>query len=119
MFSRTGIISFDKGVDEEGVLDTALEAGADDIINNADGSIDVHTTFENFGVVKDALDAAGHEAVNAEVTMLADNEVDLDLEGAQQIMRLVEQLEELDDVQNVYANAGIPDEVMAQLNEAS
>jgi len=119
MFNRTGIISYENGVDEEALMEVALAAGADDIVNNDDGSIDVHTSMESFGEVKDALDAAGLESVNAEITMLADNDVDVDLTGAEKVMRLVEQLEDLDDVQNVYSNAGMSDDVMAQLNEAS
>lgn len=119
LFNRTGIISYDSGVNEEKLLETALECGAEDIVNNSDGSIDVHTSFENFGQVKDALDEAGLESANAEVTMLATTEVDMDLEGAEKLMQLVEQLEDLDDVQNVYSNVTLSDEVMQQLNEAS
>lgn len=119
LFNRTGVISYDQGVDEEKLLEAALEAGADDVINNDDGSIDVHTSFENFGEVKDSLDGAGLKSSNAEVTMLASTEVDLDLEGAEKLLRLVEQLEDLDDVQNVYSNAKISAEVMQQLQEAS
>ena len=119
LFTKTGIISYPAGVDEETLMEAALEAGADDIINNDDGSVDVHTSFESFGQVKDAIDASGLESVNAEVTMLASTEVDLDLDGAEKLLRLVEQLEDLDDVQNVYSNASIADDVMEQLSEAS
>jgi len=79
----------------------------------------VHTGFEHFGQVKDALDAAGLSAASAEVTMLASTEADLSFEDAEKLMRLVEALEDLDDVQNVYSNANFSDEVMQQLNEAS
>lgn len=119
LFSKTGVISYEPGVNEETLMDAALEAGADDIVNNDDGSIDVHTSFESFGQVKDAVDAAGLKSANAEVTMLASTEVDLDLDSAETLMRLVEQLEDLDDVQNVYSNASISAEVMSQLSEAS
>ena len=119
LFNRTGVISYPGGVDEEKLMEAALEAGAGDIINNDDGSVDVHTAFENFGQVKDALDNAGLESINAEVTMLASTVVDLGYEDAQVLMRLVEQLEDLDDVQNVYSNANFSDAVMQQLNEAS
>jgi YebC/PmpR family DNA-binding regulatory protein len=119
LFDHTGVISYAKGVDEEKLLEIALEAGARDIINNEDGSVDVHTAFENFGAVKDALDNAGLQAGSAEVTMLASTGVDLDVEGAEQLMRLVEQLEDLDDVQNVYSNAHFSDAVMQLLNEAT
>ncbi len=119
LFNRTGVISFEKGVDEEVLMDVALEAGAEDIINNQDGSIDIHTSFENFGAVKDAIDAAGLSSVNAEVTMLASTEVDLDAENAEKLMNVVDSLDDLDDVQNVYSNANISDEVMAQLDTDS
>jgi len=119
LFDKTGIISYPAGVNEETLMEAALEAGADDIINNDDGSFDVHTSFESFGQVKDAIDASGLESVNAEVTMLASTEVDLDLDGAEKLLRLVEQLEDLDDVQNVYSNANINDDVMEKLSGAS
>lgn len=115
LFNRTGVISYGAGVDEEKLLEVALEAGADDLESNADGSVQVHTSFESFGKVRDALDAAGFEAAEAEVTMLASNEVELDAEGAEKLLKLVEALEDLDDVQNVYSNASISDEVMEQL----
>ena len=115
MFERTGLISFQAGSDEEKILDIALEAGAHDVVTNDDGTIDVMTTLESFGTVKDALTEAGLESVNAEVTMLASNETDLDLDGAQSLLKLVDHLEDLDDVQNVYTNANISDEVMNQL----
>jgi YebC/PmpR family DNA-binding regulatory protein len=116
LFNKTGVISYPKGVDEEALMDVALDAGAEDILNNSDGSIDIHTSFENFGAVKDALDAAGLTSVNAEVTMLASTEVDLDAENAEKLMNVVDNLEDLDDVQNVYSNANISDEVLAQLD---
>jgi len=116
LFNKTGVISYSQGVNEAALMEAALDAGAEDIINNSDGSIDVHTSFENFGTVKDALDAAGLSASNAEVTMLASTEVDLDAENAEKLMNVVDSLEDLDDVQNVYSNANISDEVLAQLD---
>ncbi len=115
LFQRTGIISFPRGSDEERIMEAALEAGADDVVSNDDGSIDVLTTLESFGAVKDALAGEGLEPAAAEVTMLAANEIELDLEGAQGLLKLVEHLEDLDDVQNVYTNANLSDEVMGQL----
>lgn len=117
LFTKTGVISYPAGLDEDSLLDSALEAGADDVINNDDGSLEVHTTFENFGNVKDALDGAGFVAENAEVTMLASNEVDLDVDNAEKLLRVVDALEDLDDVQNVYSNASISAEVMEQMQE--
>jgi YebC/PmpR family DNA-binding regulatory protein len=115
LFSKQGQISFEPGADEEQIMDAALEAGADDVVSHDDGSIDVITTMESFGTVKDALDAAGLEAINAEVTMVASTTAELDASGAEKILRLVDALEDLDDVQNVYSNADISPEVFAQL----
>ncbi len=115
LFNKTGVISYAPNVSEETLMDAALDAGAEDIINNTDGTIDVYTSFESFGSVKDALDAAGLSSVNAEVTMLASNEVNLDLGNAEKLMNFINNLEDLDDVQNVYSNANISDEVLGQL----
>ena len=115
MFERTGIISFPAGSDEDRILECALEAGAHDVVTSEDGSIDVMTTLETFGAVKDALTGQQLKFANAEMTMLAANEIDLDLEGAQSLLKLVEHLEDLDDVQNVYTNGNISEEVMNQL----
>jgi YebC/PmpR family DNA-binding regulatory protein len=115
MFERTGIISFPRGGNEEKILEVAIEAGAHDVANCDDGSIEVMTTLESFGAVKDALDQAGLRPVRAEMTMLAVNEVEADFETAETLLKLVEHLEDLDDVQNVYTNANISDEVMNRL----
>jgi YebC/PmpR family DNA-binding regulatory protein len=115
LFSRVGQISFAPGIDEERVLEVALEAGAEDIETNDDGSVDVTTAWEEFGAVRAALEAAGLEPEGGEVTMIASTTVTLDADGAGSIMGLVDALEDLDDVQNVYTNADIPDEVLATL----
>ncbi len=115
LFEKTGVINFAPGCDEERIMDAALEAGAHDVVNNEDGSIDVLTTLETFGAVQDGLKAGGLEPERAEMTMLASTEVDLDLEGAQSLLKLVEHLEDLDDVQNVYSNANISEEIASQL----
>lgn len=115
MFNQKGIISLAPGLDEDSVMEVALEAGAEDIVTNDDGSIDVFTTPDDYAVVKDALDAAGFEAQSAEVTMHPDNTVSLDLDDAQKAIAMIDAFEELDDVQQVYSNADFSDEVMAQL----
>ncbi|SDU13487.1 YebC/PmpR family DNA-binding transcriptional regulator [Halopseudomonas salegens] len=115
LFNRRGQLSFPAGVDEEQVLEVALEAGAEDVVTNDDDSIDVYTAFETFGAVKDALDAAGLTAEHAEVSMLADIQVPVDLDTAEKLIRLVDMLEDLDDVQNVYTNADFSDEIIDQL----
>ncbi len=116
MFSKIGIISYTGSVDEDALMEAALDAGADDVISNDDGSMDVMTTPEKYLEVKDALVAAGFEPDNAEVTMQATTMTDLDAEGAEKMMRLIERLEDLDDVQNVYSNADMSDEIMAGLD---
>ncbi|MBW3163289.1 YebC/PmpR family DNA-binding transcriptional regulator [Ferrimonas balearica] len=116
LFTKQGVISYEPGTDEEAVMDAALEAGAEDVETSDDGAIDVYTTPEAFGSVKDALDAAGLTAVNAEVTMVPSTKAELDLDTAQKFLRLIDVLEDHDDVQEVYHNADISDEVMAQLD---
>ena len=115
LFSRKGQISFGPGADEEQIIDVALEVGAEDVESNDDGSVDVITAWEDFMSVKDALVAAGLEPEGGEVTMIAATTVPLNKGSAETILGLVDALEDLDDVQNVYSNADIPDEVYAQL----
>ncbi|HTF83378.1 MAG TPA: YebC/PmpR family DNA-binding transcriptional regulator [Cellvibrio sp.] len=116
LFSRKGQISFEPGIDEDKLMEAALEAGADDVITNDDGSYDVMTSFEDYLNVKDALLAAGFKPANADIAMIPSVTVPLDKEGAEKILGLIDMLEDLDDVQNVYTNADIPDDVMEQLN---
>lgn len=115
LFEKTGLITFSTESSEERILELALESGAHDVLNNEDGSIDVLTTLENFGIVQDGLKAGGLEAVRVEVTMLASTEVVLGLNDAQILLQLLEHLEDLEDVQNVYSNANISEGVAAQL----
>ena len=115
LFEKTGLITFPTKSNEERIIELALESGAHDVLNNEDGSIDVLTTLENFGIVQDGLKAGGLEAVRVEVTMLASTEVDLGLNDARILLQLFEHLEDLEDVQNVYSNANISEEVAAQL----
>ena len=115
LFTRQGEISFEPGIDEEVLMDSALDLGADDVVGHDDGSADVITSFEAFGTVLDALKGAGFEPANAEVTMSAETLTTLDLETAEKVLRLIDALEDLDDVQNVYSNAEIPDDVLEQL----
>ncbi len=115
LFTRTGIITFPPGVDEEQMLDTALEAGAEDVVTNDDSSVEVHTTFESYLSVKEALLAAGFQPDSSDVTMVASTHTPLDRDGAEKILRLIDALEDLDDVQSVYTNADIPDEIIEQL----
>ena len=114
LFAQTGIISFASHVSEEEIMEHALDAGAHDIVVTAD-SIDVMTTLENFGVVQDTLKDAGIESISAEMTMLASNEIDLNLSDAEKLLKLIEHLEDLDDVQNVFSNAKLSADIIAKL----
>jgi transcriptional/translational regulatory protein YebC/TACO1 len=116
MFNKVGIISYAPSVDEDALMEAALEAGAEDVVSYDDGAVDVMTTPEHYLAVKDALIAAGFEPDNAEVTMQAATMAELDAEGAEKMMRLIDRLEDLDDVQNVYSNADISDEIMEGLD---
>jgi len=115
LFTKQGILSYPAGSDEEQIMDAALEAGAEDVVTNDDGSIDVTTAWEEFVKVKDAMVAASLEPEHAEVTMTASTSVDLEVDDAQKVMRLIDVLEDLDDVQNVYTNADFSEEVMQAL----
>lgn len=116
LFTRVGQISFPVGADEERIVEAAIEAGAEDVIANEDLSIDVVTAWENLSTVRDALVDTGLAFENAEVIQRAAISVAVDLENAEPIVALVDSLEELDDVQNVYSNADIPAAVLAQLS---
>lgn len=112
MFQRTGVLSYADDVDEDGLMDAALEAGADDVVSNEDGSTDVLTTRENFSDIKDALVAAGFAPAHAEVTMRPDNLTEVDVSTARTVMKMIDMLEDLDDVQEVYSNADFPAEAL-------
>jgi transcriptional/translational regulatory protein YebC/TACO1 len=95
-------------------LEQALDAGAHDMLVKDDG-IEVITTLEAFGKVQDALKKKGLNFESAEMTMLASTEVELLVDNAEKLLKLVEHLEDLDDVQNVYSNASISEEVASHL----
>jgi len=115
LFTQMGIISFPLNIDEEKIMEIALDAGAEDVITNDDGSIDVITTPELFGDVKDALSSASLKWDSAEVTMKASTTVSLGVKDASTLLKLLEMLDDLDDTQNVYSNAEISDDVFTQL----
>ena len=116
LFSRIGQMDFSSDCDEDSLLDAALEAGAQDIETRDDGSFSVITSFEDFLEVKDELNRAGFIPQSADVTMLASIKVTIDLEGAQKLGNLIDALEDLDDVQNVYTNADMPAAIYEQLD---
>jgi YebC/PmpR family DNA-binding regulatory protein len=116
LFTKNGVLSYAPGTDEDRLMEVALEAGAEDVVGNDDGSIDVITAPDDFVSVKEAMREAGLAPEHAEITMRPSNSVDLELEDAEKVTKLVDRLEDLDDVQNVYTNADFSDEVMAQLS---
>jgi len=115
LFTKQGMMTYPSGSDEDTIMEAALEAGAEDINSNDDGSIEVTTAWEELTVVKEAMIAAGHEPETADVIQQAATSVDLELEDAEKVMRLIDMLEDLDDVQSVHTNADFSEEVMAQL----
>lgn len=117
LFSRKGQISIAPGAEEDKVIEAALEAGAEDVISHDDGSFEVITPWEEFSVVRDALAGAGFEP-DGEVTMLPSTTVEMDtVEAAEKMLALIDMLEDLDDVQNVYTNADFPAAIMEQLGD--
>ncbi|HEC83889.1 MAG: YebC/PmpR family DNA-binding transcriptional regulator [Candidatus Parabeggiatoa sp. nov. 1] len=115
LFENVGLLSFPAGSDEDQIMEIALEAGAQDVVRNEDDSIDVLTAPNDFYPVKEAMEKAKLMPTQAEVTMHASTNTALNLDDAQKMLRLLDILEDLDDVQQVYSNADITDEIMAQL----
>jgi YebC/PmpR family DNA-binding regulatory protein len=113
LFEKKGLISFERsGVDEDALMEAALEAGADDVLESGD-AIDVSTGVGDFESVKQGLEAAGFAVSAAEITMEPSTTVELSGNDAEQMLRLADALEDLDDIQNFYANFDISDEEMA------
>ena len=106
-FKHCGQIIFAPGVSEDQVMEIALDAGAEDVITDADGAIEVLTAPSDFEAVKNALEAAGLKPEVAEVTMRAENTIELTGEDAERMQKLLDVLEDLDDVQDVYHNADL------------
>jgi YebC/PmpR family DNA-binding regulatory protein len=106
-FKHCGQFVFAPGTDEDKVMEVALEAGAEDVITDEDGAIEVLTAYTDFEKVKLALDAAGLKPEVAEVTMRAENTIELDGEDAEKMQKLLDVLEDLDDVQEVFHNAAL------------
>ncbi|MGZ5083675.1 MAG: YebC/PmpR family DNA-binding transcriptional regulator, partial [Usitatibacter sp.] len=107
LFKHCGQLLYAPGTSEEKLMDAALEAGAEDVISHDDGSIEVITTPHDFGAVKAALEKAGFKAELAEVTMKPANETEMTGEDAARMQKLLDALEALDDVQDVYTTAAL------------
>ncbi len=114
-FDERGVIGFPPDSDEEHIMEVALEAGAEDVISNEDGSIEVLTAPADFESVKQAMLAADLMPANAETPLRAQSSAALEGEDAHKALKLLDLLEELDDTQNVYSNAEFSDDVLAEL----
>lgn len=115
LFNRLGMLTYPAGSDEDAIMEAALEAGAEDVAANDDGSIEVLTGFEDFMAVKDAMEAAGLQPEHAEIIEKPTTDTVVSEEDAEKIMRLIDMLEDLDDVQEVHTNADFTEDVLAKL----
>ncbi len=107
LFNRRGQLTYPPGCDEDRIIEIALEVGAEDVVSNDDGSVDVLSGWQDFAAVKAAMTAAGLTPEHAEVAMIPLTTVAPDAESAVAVITLIDQLEDLDDVQNVYTNADL------------
>ena len=110
MFSSVGVLLYSPEHDEDTIMEAALEAGADDVIVDEDGSIEVLTAADEYVSVKQAMIDAGFEPDESDLTMRASTNTDVDIDDAAKVLRLVDMLESSDDVQEVYFNVEIPEE---------
>ena len=110
MFTSVGVLLYSPEHDEDTIMEAALDAGAEDVIVDEDGSIEVLTSAEDYVTVKQAMTDAGLEPEDSELTMRSSTNTELDVDDARKVLRLVDLLENSDDVQDVYYNAEIPEE---------
>ena len=115
LFSNVGLLNYPAGVSEEQLMEAALEAGAEDIVMSDDGSAEVITSFADFESVKQAMVNADLEPESATTTMRASTNTELNAKDAEKMIRLLDNLEDLDDVQEVYSNADISEEILASI----
>lgn len=114
LFSHVGLLSYPVGSDADALTDAAIEAGARDVVENDDGSVDVVTDPDQYEAVKDAMIAAGHEPEHAELTMRPAARTEIETGHLDSFLKMIDMLDDLDDVQQVYSNAEIPDELFEQ-----
>lgn len=115
LFNHVGLLAYPAKSDEDAIMVAAIEAGAEDVVVHGDKSIEVLTDPADFETVRDGMRQAGFAPEESSLTMRATTTTDLGLDDADTMLRLIEMLEDLDDVQNVYSNANIDDEILAQL----
>ncbi len=109
-FKHCGQLIFAPGTSEDKIMEVALESGADDVITHEDGAIEVLTPYTGFEAVRNALEAAGLKPEIAEVTMRADNTIELGGDDARKMQKLLDVLEDLDDTQDVFHNAALSED---------
>jgi len=114
LFNKVGVIRFPSGCDEEKIMELAADAGAEDIVNEEDGCIEVLTSTEDFHSVQSALANHGLRAEDADIVQRATTEVALNEEDGEKVLKLLDALEELDDVQDVFSNADFPDSLLSE-----
>jgi YebC/PmpR family DNA-binding regulatory protein len=110
LFDKIGVLNFAPGTSEDEIMEVALDAGAEDIVTGDDGSIEVVASPEAYLGLVAAMETAGITPANAEITMRASLEIELDVETGQKVLKFLDILEDLDDTQAVYSNADIPEE---------
>ena len=115
LFNHVGQLLYPEDADEDAIMEAAIEAGAEDVVVDDEGSIEVLTEPGEFERVRDAMRKAGFKPESAQLTMRASTNSELDVNAAGSMVKLLETLEDLDDVQEVYSNADISDDVLAQL----
>ena len=115
LFNQVGQLLYPTGSDEDAIMEAAIEAGAEDVVVDDDGSIEVLTEPGDYEGVKEAMLASGLEPETSQVTMRASTSATLEVKEATSMVKMLEMLEDLDDVQEVYSNADISDEVLAQI----
>jgi YebC/PmpR family DNA-binding regulatory protein len=115
LFNQVGLMTYPSGTSEDRLMEVALQAGAEDVLAHPDGSIEVLTDPLDFETVRAQLHMDGFEPASAEITQRASTVVSLHGEVAETMVHLLEALDDLDDVQSVYSNAEVPDEVLARV----
>ena len=113
MFDKLGVILMSEGADEDSVMDVVLDAGADDVITHDDGSIEINCAPKDYVGVISALNDAGMEMESSEIVQRAANEIALSDDDSEKVMKLIDALEDLDDVQDVFTNADFPESAFA------
>ena len=114
LFEKTGFLSYPPGADEDKVMEAAIEAGAADVVSHDDGSLEVLSTPDDFDEVRDCMIAIGVKPERSEITMRASTQANLQAKQAESMLKLLDVLDELDDVQHVYSNADIPEDLFEE-----